>query len=77
MCCSGVLGVDAGLLYAQAYPDHVSALILRGIFLCRQMDLDWLYRFGANQVFPDHWEEFVKPFLRRSAAICWMPIIVV
>ena len=24
------------------------------------MDLDWLYRFGANQVFPDHWEEFVR-----------------
>ena len=56
----GSWGSTLALLYAQAYPVNVSALVLRGIFLCRQIDLDWLYRFGANQVFPDHWEELVK-----------------
>ena len=56
----GSWGSTLALLYAQAHPEHVLALILRGIFLCRQMDLDWLYRFGANQVFPDRWEDFVR-----------------
>ena len=36
------------------------ALILRGIFLCRQCDFDWLYKNGARRVFPDLWEEFVN-----------------
>ena len=56
----GSWGSTLSLLYAQAHPDRVSALILRGIFLCRQADLDWLYRYGANQVFPDHWDDFQK-----------------
>lgn len=57
----GSWGSTLSLLYAQAYPDNVHALILRGIFLCRQCDLDWLYKSGANRIFPDHWEEFVRP----------------
>jgi proline iminopeptidase len=56
----GSWGSTLSLLYAQAYPDHVSALILRGIFLCRQSDMNWLYVSGANQIFPDYWEEFIK-----------------
>jgi proline iminopeptidase len=38
----------------------VLAFILRGIFLCRQCDFDWLYKNGARRVFPDFWEEFVN-----------------
>jgi proline iminopeptidase len=41
-------------------PIRVAALILRGIFLCRQSDMNWLYVSGANQIFPDYWEEFIK-----------------
>ena len=44
----GSWGSTLSLLYAQAYPERVSALILRGIFLCRQGDLDWVYKDGAN-----------------------------
>ena len=54
----GSWGSTLALLYAQSHPDHVSGLILRGIFLCRQADLDWLYIEGANRVFPDHWKDF-------------------
>ena len=57
----GSWGSTLSLLYAQAYPERVSALILRGIFLCRQCDLDWVYKDGANRIFPDYWEDFVKP----------------
>lgn len=57
----GSWGSTLSLLYAQKYPDRVMAMILRGIFLCRQRDFDWLYKEGANRVFPDYWEEFLKP----------------
>ena len=58
MLFGGSWGSTLSLLYAQAYPDHVMAMILRGIFLCRQQDLDWLYKDGTNRIFPDYWEEF-------------------
>lgn len=56
----GSWGSTLSLLYAQSYPQHVRALILRGIFLCRQTDLDWLYKDGANRVFPDSWEDVIR-----------------
>lgn len=64
----GSWGSTLSLLYAQAFPARVLALILRGIFLCRQCDFDWLYKEGANRIFPDHWEEFVShiPELERG-----------
>ena len=57
----GSWGSTLSLLYAQHHPERVKALILRGIFLCRQRDIDWLYKEGANRIFPDYWEEFIKP----------------
>lgn len=56
----GSWGSTLSLLYAQAHPDRVLALILRGVFLCRTQDFDWLYKDGANRVFPDYWEAFIK-----------------
>lgn len=57
----GSWGSTLSLLYAQAYPEHVLELILRGIFLCREMDLHWLYQDGASRLFPDEWQHYVKP----------------
>ncbi len=57
----GSWGSTLSLLYAIKYPDRVLAMILRGIFLCRKEDFDWLYKDGANRIFPDAWEEFLKP----------------
>lgn len=57
----GSWGSTLSLLYAQAYPERVSAMILRGIFLCREQDINWFYRAGASRVFPDYWEDFIKP----------------
>jgi proline iminopeptidase len=56
----GSWGSTLALLYAQQYSDRVLAMVLRGIFLCRRADLDWLYVEGASRVFPDHWKEFVE-----------------
>ncbi len=57
----GSWGSTLALAYAQTHPERVSGLILRGIFLCRQSDIDWLYQDGANALFPDAWEGFLAP----------------
>ena len=54
----GSWGVTLALAYAQQYPNNVLGLILRGVFLARDQDIDWLYGGGAGRVFPDHWASF-------------------
>lgn len=60
----GSWGSTLSLLYAQAYPERVTAMILRGIFLCRPKDLHWFYQDGASRIFPDYWEDFIEPIPR-------------
>ncbi len=57
----GSWGTTLALAYAEEYPDKVLGLILRGVFLGRQQDLDWLYADGTRKIFPDYWEEFIQP----------------
>ncbi len=57
----GSWGSTLALAYAQTHPERVSELVLRGIFTFRQSELDWLYQFGASEVFPDKWGEFLAP----------------
>ncbi len=57
----GSWGATLSLVYAQAYPNHILHLILRGIFLGRESDIHWLYQQGANYFFPDSWQEFLQP----------------
>jgi proline iminopeptidase len=57
----GSWGSTLGLAYAQAHPDRVRALVLRGIFLLRPLELRWYYQQGASFVFPEAWEAFVAP----------------
>ena len=57
----GSWGSTLALAYAQEYPQYCLSLILRGIFLCRQRDIQWFYQDGACFLFPDLWEEFSAP----------------
>jgi proline iminopeptidase len=57
----GSWGSTLSLVYAQTYPERVLGLILRGIFLCRPLDLLWFYQCGASRLFPDYWEDFIQP----------------
>ncbi|NIB39369.1 prolyl aminopeptidase [Pseudomaricurvus alkylphenolicus] len=57
----GSWGATLSLAYAQQHAKRVMGMILRGIFLCRQQDIDWFYRHGASLVFPDYWEDFIHP----------------
>lgn len=62
MLFGGSWGATLALAYAETYPELVLGMVLRGIFLCRDEDLKWFYqRGGASRIFPDAWEEFMKP----------------
>jgi len=56
----GSWGSTLSLLYAESYPERVSGMILRGIFLCRDQDIQWFYQKGASAIFPDYWKEYQK-----------------
>lgn len=56
----GSWGSTLGLVYAQTYPGLVLGIILRGIFLCRDEDIQWFYQYGASQVFPDYWQQYMQ-----------------
>ncbi|MBS98162.1 MAG: prolyl aminopeptidase [Oceanospirillaceae bacterium] len=57
----GSWGSTLSLAYAQAHPDTVCGLILRGIFLCRPNDIAWFYQSGASAIFPDYWQDYLAP----------------
>ena len=64
----GGWGATLSLVYAETHPDHVSGLVLRGAFLGRQQDIDWMYREGASRFFPDHFEDFLRPIAAEDRA---------
>ncbi len=57
----GSWGSTLALAYAEAHPEAVRGLILRGIFLCRDEEIRWFYQRGADRVFPDYWKDFLHP----------------
>jgi len=56
----GSWGSTLALAYAERHPDRVAQVVLRGIFLCRPKEIQWFYQEGANAIFPDVWEEYLK-----------------
>ena len=58
MVFGGSWGATLGLAYAEKHPQRVTELILRGIFLLRQREVDWLYQEGASRIFPEAWEPY-------------------
>lgn len=56
----GSWGSTLSLAYAQTHPQRATALVLRGIFLCRPKEIMWFYQEGANAIFPGAWEEYVS-----------------
>jgi proline iminopeptidase len=57
----GSWGSTLALAYAEAHPAAVTELVLRGIFLMRRKELQWFYQEGASFLFPDAWEEYLRP----------------
>lgn len=57
----GSWGSTLALAYAQAHPDRVSELVLRGVFMLRPKELHWFYQHGASEIFPDAWQHYLAP----------------
>lgn len=55
----GSWGSTLALAYAQAHPDRVTELVLRGIFMLRRWELEWFYQEGASRLFPDAWDHYL------------------
>lgn len=56
----GSWGSTLALAYAETYPARVTELVLRGIFLFDQYEIDWMYKEGgASQLYPDKFDEFL------------------
>ncbi|MDY7005826.1 MAG: prolyl aminopeptidase [Cyanobacteriota bacterium] len=57
----GSWGSTLALAYSQTHPENCLCLILRGIFMVRPKEISWFYQEGASNIFPDAWEEYLKP----------------
>jgi proline iminopeptidase len=56
----GSWGSTLAIVYAETYPERVTELVLRGIFLFDQDELDWMYKEGgASRIYPDKFAEFI------------------
>ena len=54
----GSWGATLALVYAQTHPEQVRHLVLRGVFMATQRELDWFYGGGAGQFWPETWARF-------------------
>ena len=57
----GSWGSCLALAYASKHPERTTALFLRGIFTLRKSELDWFYQEGASYIFPEAWDEYLRP----------------
>lgn len=57
----GSWGSTLALTYAIQHPGQVVGLILRGIFLCRKLEIEWFYQNGASFIYPDAWDKYLAP----------------
>ena len=64
----GSWGSTLALAYAQAHPQRVAELVLRGIFMLRRWELEWFYQQGASRLFPDAWEHYLAPIPEAERA---------
>lgn len=57
----GSWGATLALCYAREHKESVIAMILRGVFLGRQQDIDWVYaEGGASKIFSEAWHSFTQ-----------------
>ncbi|MXO90319.1 prolyl aminopeptidase [Pontixanthobacter aquaemixtae] len=54
----GSWGATLALAYAQSHPERTTELVLRGVFLARQKEKNWLYKYGASEIMAEQWDAF-------------------
>ncbi len=56
----GSWGATLALAYAQAHAGRVRQLVLRGVFMMTNAELDWFYGGGAGKFWPETWGRFAE-----------------
>ncbi|MBU0278969.1 MULTISPECIES: prolyl aminopeptidase [unclassified Gemella] len=57
----GSWGATLALCYAIKHPERVQGLVLRGIFLGRREDIEWIYEIGgASNIQPEAFEKYIS-----------------
>jgi len=62
----GSWGSTLALAYSESYPDHVTEIVLRGIFMLRKKEIDWFYQHGTSELFPEFWQHYLAPIPHRE-----------
>jgi len=57
----GSWGSTLALAYAEAHPERVTGLVLRGIFLLRRREIEWFYQEGCSWIYPDAFAAYLAP----------------
>ena len=65
----GSWGSTLALAYAETYPERVSGLVLRAVFLGSDAEVDWAFRRGARELRPDLYENFVMALPEAERAL--------
>ena len=61
LLCGGSWGCTLALAYAKKYTQHVSGMVLRGVFAAQDHELDWLYKpGGASRIFRREWQDYLS-----------------
>lgn len=56
----GSWGATLALIYAQSHPESAAYLVLRGVYLSTQRELEWFYGGGAARFYPEAWDAFER-----------------
>lgn len=68
LLCGGSWGCTLALAYAKKFTQHVSGMVLRGVFAAQDHELDWLYKEGgASRVFRREWQDYVAAIQAHGA----------
>lgn len=56
----GSWGTTLGIAYAEAYPENVSGMVLRGVFMATKEEIDHFYHGGVGRYFPEIYEALLS-----------------
>lgn len=57
----GSWGSTLALAYAAKHRSKTLGLVLRGIFLLTESEIQWFYQEGASRLFPDAYDRYIAP----------------
>ncbi len=55
----GSWGTTLAIAYAETYPEHVRGMLLRGVFMATQEEIDHFYHGGLASIFPELYQELL------------------